>query len=137
MNAYTLKEIADYIIGAYPESCLARNQPLEASVTDCIDFFHYEKLGWCGCGMPELAQNAARKYLDAVRARHEEGVEVGSAMLKKAFGCQYADADGLLLCLAYTLDEAELTEHGGGVGSAWLTDEGAMFLSLLNMEGDE
>lgn len=33
---------------------------------------------------------------------------------------------------AYTLDAIGLTEHGSGIGSAWLTEEGEMFLWLLN-----
>ena len=137
MNAYTVKDIADYIIRTYPESILCQDGSDNPSVSDCVDFFQYDKLGWCGCGRPELALDAVRKYLDAVRARHEESVEAGTEMLENAFGHKYADSDGLLLCLAYTLDEAELTEHGSGVGRAWLTDEGAMFLTLLNMEDDE
>ena len=51
--------------------------------------------------------------------------------LCEKFGVDNVYDNNLLLCLAYTLDAAELTEHGSSIGGAWLTEEGRMFLWLL------
>ena len=58
------------------------------------------------------------------------------------FGVKYVYDDKLLLCLAYTLDAAGFTDHGSSISGAWLTDEGKMFLWLLEQnrniyEGDD
>jgi hypothetical protein len=57
-------------------------------------------------------------------------------MFSERFGVQTVYDNELLLCLAYTLDAAEFTEHGSGIGGAWITSEGKMFLWLLENEKD-
>lgn len=44
--------------------------------------------------------------------------------------------NSLLLCLAYAMDAAGFTEHGSSISNAWLTDEGKMFLEVLQKEPD-
>lgn len=127
-----VNEIKDYIIKKYPDSCLAYNYKEEyyydeQLIEECEDFFYYEKLKWCGCGMPEIAKKVIRDYLEIVNNDSDKKCDE----LKKRFGVEYVYDNELLLCLAYALDAAKFTEHGSSVGGAWLADEGKMFLWLL------
>lgn len=149
----SIKEIANYIITHYPDSCLAMNYCKEyitdISLEECEDFFYYEKLNFCGCGSPSTAKICIRDYLKIVNDYHESKEDFKEAYkqerdsLQKRFGVTSTYDSELLLCLAYTLDAAGFTEHGSGIGSAWLTKEGKMFLWLLerneelNEEEDE
>lgn len=135
-----VNEIKNYIIKKYPDSCLAYNYNEkyyydERLIKECEDFFYYEKLNWCGCGDPETAKRVIRDYLEIVDNNSDEKRKE----LKNRFGAEYVYDNELLLCLAYTLDAVEFTEHGSSVGGAWLADEGKMFLWLLkhNEELDE
>jgi hypothetical protein len=134
-------EIKDYIIKHYPDSCLAENNKdgrvycEEELFEVCEDFFYYEKLNWCGCGSPETAKRVVRDYLEATSLKYDEKRQA----LKKRFGVGDVYGNELMLCLAYAIDGAGLTEHGSSIGCAWVTDEGKMFLWLLknNKELDE
>ena len=136
-----ITEIKNYIINHYPDSCLAVNTKNgcvycdEELMEECENFFYYEKLNWCGCGSPEVAKRVVRDYLEAASLKSDEKREA----LKKRFGFDHVYDNELLLCLAYAVDAAELTEHGSSIGGAWLSDEGKMFLWLLknNQELDE
>lgn len=55
-----------------------------------------------------------------------------SDILEIHFGVTSIYNNPLLLCLAYTMDAAEFTEHGTGIGGAWLSDRGKIYLWLLN-----
>jgi len=111
--------------------CLAYNYnddySAEQLLEECQDFFYHERLQWCGCGLPSLAKKAIRDYLRCVNCEYYEKHN----RLKQRFGVEYVDDNELLLCLAYALDSAGFTEHGGSIGGAWLTPEGKMFLWLL------
>ena len=128
---WDLETIRNYIVKKYPESCFALNKETEHE--DCIGFFYYEKLKWCGCGRPEDALEAVRKLLKC-----HENFDDREERFKQNFGegVKSVYDNELLLCLAYTLDAAGLTEHGGGIGGAWLTDEGEMLLWLLENKPD-
>lgn len=130
-----INEIKDYIIEKYPNSCLAKNYNSsyydEQLMEECEDFFYYEKLNWCGCGDPETAKRVIRDYLKIADGNFDEKRN----SLKERFGVEYVYDNELLLCLAYALDAAGFTEHGGSVGGAWTGIEGKMFLWLL--EHDE
>lgn len=117
-----INTIKDYIIKKYPDSSLAYNYNRnyycdEELMEGCENFFYYEKLRWCGCGDPDSAKEVVKEYLQAVKARR---VDVNN---------------DLVLCLAYTMDAAGLTDHGSSICGAWLTDEGEMFLWLLEQNG--
>lgn len=82
--------------------------------------------GWfCGCGSPTLAAERLRDLL-ALHPLHSN---------REAFEAFVPDA-GIAELLLYTLDHFELTEHGGTVGGAWLSDKGKAILEALNLEAD-
>lgn len=85
-----------------------------------------EIMGWCACGMPEKAVEALVQYLKAVEWAWEDRMERGSDVAEKAG----IPNDGLFYLVAYIADERGLTEHGGSVGGAWLTDKGRDFIKL-------
>lgn len=130
-----LNIIKDHIIKTYPESCLAYNYNdsyyEELLIEECEDFFYYEKLHWCGCGDPDAAKEVIRDYLEVVNKKFDSDAD-----FYDKFGVKYVYDDKLLLCLAYTLDAAGFTDHGSSIGGAWLTDEGKMFLWLLEQNKD-
>lgn len=129
--------IKDYIIKNYPDSCLAHNCANISYVDpeECEDFFYYEKLNWCGCGLPDVAKMTVRDFLWALHGDVDHWEKREERFLEK-FGVKDVYENNLLLCLAYALDAAELTEHGGSIGGAWLTEEGRMFLWLLEQNED-
>lgn len=135
MNIENVNEIKDYIIKTYPESCLAYNYndsySEELLIEECEDFFYYEKLNWCGCGDPDMAKAVIRDYLEAVKAKFDSKVD-----FKEKFGVISVYDNRLLLCLAYALDAAGFSEHGSSISGAWLTNEGKMFLWLLEQNKD-
>ena len=143
MNA---NEIGNYIIKKYPNCCLAYNSKnhnyyKEELIEECENFFYYEKLNWCGCGDPDTAKRVIRDFLRILYDYKKED-NTNSAYHRKCknlnerFGVDNVYDNELLLCLAYTLDSADLIEHGSSIGGAWSTDEGDMFLWLLN-QNDE
>ena len=145
---YSLLEVAKRIIDEHPGSFLARESDGAAqavSLKNCLDYYYYDALNWCGCGQPETALKAIKDYLSCVKFVHAKP-EVPVSERAKIVPSGYMDESGypdiyknpLLLCLAYAMDAAEFTDHGGGIGSAWLTTEGEMFLWVLeNIDLDE
>ena len=136
MKYFTVEKIKDYIIKKYPQSCLAikyNSIPYtdEELLIECEHFFYYEKLKWCGCGCPTLARQTVKDFLAA-----HETFENKITLLLKNFNVSSVYDNALLLCLAYTIDAAGLTEHGSGIGGAWLTEEGKMYLDILNVFED-
>ena len=132
----TIDKIKSYIIKNYPQSCLAVNDALGSLIADeifkdCEDFFYYEKLHWCGCGSSELAKRCVRDYLNILSIKFYDRKKAKLELFSN-FGEFTVCDNPLLLCLAYSLDAAKLTTHGSSIEGAWLTDEGEMFLWLLN-----
>lgn len=143
-----INEIKDYIIKTYPNSNLAfnyagnkENYNNEQLIKECEDFFYYEKLNWCGCGCPEDAKKVIRDFLSILnitsdawrfeRDKRNELCALRDEAFKNRFGVGAVYDNELLLCLAYALDAAGFTEHGGSIGGAWIDTEGKMFLWLL------
>lgn len=144
-----INEIKDYIIKKYPNSCLACNYNEyyydEQLIKECEDFFYYEKLNWCGCGSPEIVKKTIRDFLRILYDNKKELLDNKmrnwdwnrrDENFQERFGVKSVYDNELLLCLAYTLDAAEFTEHGSGIGGAWIDIEGEMFLWLLNQNED-
>ena len=96
----------------------------ETDLNKVIKFYYFEKLQWCGCGVPETATFTVWKLLDAL---NENGLEERKAKLKEYFGVESVYDNDLLMCLVYELDRAEFTEHGSSVGWTWLTEDGEYF----------
>jgi hypothetical protein len=78
---------------------------------------------FCGCGAPEDAAETLRQLL-ALHPLHSN---------REAFDARVPD-DGLQYLLLYTLSHFDLTEHGGSVGGAWLSDKGKSVLAGLEHE---
>jgi hypothetical protein len=77
---------------------------------------------FCGCGANEDVLALVRDRLRAINDERTEATPPGD--------------DPLAWLLAYVLDSADLTEHGGSVGYAWLTDKGKEVLAVLERHGD-
>lgn len=145
----TIEWIVDYIIRHYPDSCLAINHKVDmpqgvrqvpvggvgftrqddSLVKEAQNFFYYEKLKWCGCGNPKQAKRQILYYLGILDRRFS--YEKEREEMKRLFGVEFVYDNPLLLCFAYAMDAAEFTEHGTSIGAPWLTEEGEMFLWLL------
>lgn len=81
---------------------------------------------FCGCGSPEDAAAALLRLL-RLHPLYEN---------RDAFKEWITDT-GIEYLLLYSLDHYELTEHGGTVGGAWLTDKGeAVRKALAREEAD-
>lgn len=152
-----LNNIVNYIKEEYPDSCLAFNTNVRQTESneflssqflfnECEDFFYYEKLKWCGCGDPELVKKAILKYL-TIRNNWSELCDKDDIPFQemyrqiqdeyaKYFGVQNEYEEPLLLALAYTLDATGFTEHGSSISGCWMTDEGRMFLFILQNNPD-
>jgi hypothetical protein len=78
---------------------------------------------FCGCGQPEAAAAALLRLL-RLHPLHSN---------REAFE-QWISDDGIEMLLLYTLDAWKLTEHGGSVGGAWLTEEGKKIRDALAAE---
>jgi len=141
-----LVDIKQYIIKMYPDSTFIINY---ANIDDfdelrdgCEEFFYDEFLSWCSCGASMIVKKTIRDYLQLIQldftqlTRHRGGYNISlddlHAKWRERFGVNTIYENELLLCLAYTLDAAGFTDHGSSISNAWLTDEGEMFLWLLN-----
>lgn len=126
-----VNKVKDYIVKTYPESCLAYNYNdtyyEEQLIEECENFFYYEKMNWCGCGEPDTVKMVVKDYLEVINNKYNDN----DINFENKFGVKSVYDNNLLLCLAYTIDAAGFTEHGSSIGGAWLTDEGEMFLWLL------
>ena len=76
---------------------------------------------FCGCGVPENACESLRKLL-----KWHEDWDHRDEMREYLGELKYLTL--------YTLDHFELIEHGGGVGSSWLTGLGENVLAGLERE---
>lgn len=104
-------------------------------ITKILKYYYYEKLAWCGCGSPSDAMLTVGKFLNALADNDLDGRK---GKLKEAFGVESVYDNELLLCLAYCMDRAELTDHGSSIGWAWLTEDGEYFLwAIKEAEKDD
>lgn len=139
-----LNEIRHYIVTKYPDCCLSSNygdSDFEVEYKDILieelnNYFWYEHMDLCGCGRPLDCQENIKKYLQVLKdwtdAETGRAIELKQDGLNKAFNVQSVYDNTLLLFLAYVLDSYGFTEHCGGIGGAWITDLGRMYLDVLN-----
>lgn len=77
------------------------------------------ELGGCACGEPERVDDMMLAYL---ASREPEGWPKPAPV---------GVSEDAALLLAYLADMLGWTEHGGSVGGAWLTEDGAAALANL------
>ena len=94
-----------------------RQDKLEGEVMELFDF--------CRCGNPHIFIEGLRQYLTLVKFAHDDRIpeEYRDENLQNDYYVPYM----------YLADKAGLTEHGGSVFSAWLTDKGKDLLKRLNV----
>lgn len=140
-----LSEIAERLVKLYPDSSLAKN---ECVITGCRDqwyeedliehllnFFNYEILKLCGCGIPENTDEAIYQLLKIRKdwLDHTITYEEKKERYKSDMGLD-VNKDmhyGLVQFVLYVLNEVDLLEHGSSVGGSWLTDLGEMYFCVL------
>lgn len=77
----------------------------------------FDLFGFCSCGNPWKATEYIKKYL----------TEISKDMDKRGD----LESDVAYWLTAYLCDAHGLTEHGGSVGGAWLTELGKEWLEKL------
>lgn len=142
-----VKEIRNWIIEKYPDSCIAVNDKnngpssddaVDNEGTNCLlsevrDHFLYEVMGLCGCGNTLSTMMDIRDYLMIVKISHEQSFDIARNMLEKRFGVKYVSDNSLLQFMAYILDHNGLTNHGTSINGAWLEDLGKKCLTVFDM----
>ena len=152
-------QIVKYLTECFPDSCFAvnyRNGPYVENINEELyNYFRYEVLDWCGCGAPEEADKQVLKYLNLVDIPWRDKLDTTwekklsnfdskykkyKELCREYFGCESVYDNPLLLCLAYTMDAAEFTEHGSGIGGAWIEPKGKIYRYAiqkhLELEGE-
>ena len=86
-------------------------------------------LNFCWCGRPAAALLSLRSILQLHDGPNGNLSLPGIDALVPDEGTQYL--------ILYWLDAQDLTEHGGSVGGAWLTDLGKSVLEFLSPLSDE
>lgn len=141
-----LSEIAEYIVEHNPECYMARNHTVSKGCRDSeyewylieylMDYYIFERLGLCGCGVVELTYEAIRLYLQIRKDYHEDKIEYIEISCRYLTDLHIDKADdlhfGILQFMAYVLDDKGFTDHGGSIGGCWLTDDGERLLTVLN-----
>lgn len=144
-----------YLKTYFPDSCFSRNYTQYSSLSyddiyeELYKTFRYEVLNWCGCGSPEEADKEVIKYLNLIdipwkneSLPFNEKYSNSKKLCQEYFGCETIYDNPLLLCLAYTMDAAGFSEHGSGIGGAWITGRGKIYRyaiqkHLKNKEDEE
>jgi hypothetical protein len=87
---------------------------------------YYGQLKFCGCGEPKHVHAFTIECLKTFDIEHPRPVGAIDAIAALVT----ADPEAAAYFIAYTLDQLCLTEHGGSVGGAWLTDRGKQFVEI-------
>lgn len=140
----TLKGIAQYVIEKYPKSCFAQNinefgygyvlEDDELLAEELANFFAYDLLHLCGCGIPDNTWEVIRRIL---RIRSKAREMEYSDILQMYKDELHLDTDddlqhGSFQFILYVLDHYGLIEHGSSVGGCWLSELGKMYLMVLD-----
>jgi hypothetical protein len=92
-----------------------------------------DSLGFCGCGLPTEAMVFLRDVLQVLNGK--QGVDFKSFDAK--LGELGLPDGGLRYFVFYMIDHLGLTEHGGSVNGAWLTDKGRDVLAHIEKYGSD
>lgn len=141
-----LSEIAEFVIENYPDCCMAHNNVVkqgcreewyeEYLIDDLMDFFSYEIVDLCGCGIPEYTYEIIRRTLTIRKDWQEDRIKYAEVQ-KRYKDDLYLDTEdkmqyGIVQLILYLLDSREILEHGSSIGGCWLTKLGEMYLDVLN-----
>lgn len=96
----------------------------EFSNKELNDLF-YGKLHWC-CGDPEQVLNSIHEVLEFSRDLHNRDISETNCYVS-----------GYTQFMWHALNDADLLEHGCGVGGSWLTEKGEILLEMLEKYGVE
>jgi hypothetical protein len=113
------------------DGCVAQFETAEALIAEGL-------FEWCGCGQPWAALDYVRLRLEDIAEEGPEHVRELNSPEWHAFWEKRSERRTKLFPLPgsdyffwYWADDLGLTEHGGGVGGAWMTDYGREVLGLL------
>ena len=141
-----LSEIAEYIIEHNQDCCMAVNNEVikrcredwyeESLIEPLMDYYMYEELNLCGCGIPEDTYEIIRRYLHIREDYYTDKIEYKDVLERYKTDLHIKDDDslqaGLLQFMMYVLDHKGFTEHGSSIGGCWLTNKGRMLLTVLD-----
>lgn len=141
-----LSEIAEFVVEKYPDCCMAINNVVDRGnredwyeeylIDNLMDFFSYEIVDMCGCGVPEDTYEVIRRILNIRQSWSEEGIKYDELQSKYEKELHLNTKDslhyGVLQFVLYMLDSKEIIEHGSSIGGCWLTEWGKMYLTVLN-----
>lgn len=85
----------------------------------------YGKLHWC-CGRPDQVLESIYEILNISKNFHNHNVS--------STNCYDS---GCIQFMWHALNDADLLEHGCGVGGSWLTEKGEILLAMLDKYGVE
>lgn len=139
----TITEIAEVIVKEYPDSCVADLGDLsiyededDILVDYLMDFFFFEILDFCGCGVPADTHEVIRRILNIRTLWAEDKLDYEKVQEEYKTDLNIDTSDdigyGLLQFILYTLDSNGILEHGTSVQGSWLTPLGKMYLTVLN-----
>ena len=141
-----LSEIAEYIIEHNQDCCMAVNNEVikrcredwyeESLIEPLMDYYMYEELNLCGCGIPEDTYEIIRRYLHIREDWRTDKIEYNYVLERYKMDLHIDDNDslqaGLLQFMMYVLDHKGFTEHGSSIGGCWLADKGRRLLTVLD-----
>ena len=118
-----LSEIAEYVANNYPDCCMSQNCDVikgcrekwyeESLIEPLLNFYIHEKMGWSEKSLSY--DEVVNSYKVNLHIDYNNSIHYG-----------------LLQFLMYVLDSYGFTEHGGGIGGCWLTEDGERLLAVLD-----
>lgn len=97
----------------------------------------YDDWKFCGCGNPDDVLDYLERVLAAYGVPDANKSEAEWIAARHALDATIASDSTLRLFVAYWIAAQGLTEHGGNVDGAWLSDHGRIVLGLLRNRGEE
>lgn len=101
------------------------------TVKDPVDLIQCHFLKFCACGMPEDNLDYVRRGLLLIDLRKEIWTDRLTMTDYAGLRHDLFGSESAALFFDYWADSMKLTEHGGGIGGAWLTAEGKELLEDL------
>lgn len=141
-----ISEIAEYVANNYPDFCTSQSCKVikgcreewyeENLIEPLLNFYIHEKMDLCECGRPEDTYEVIRRYLHIRKSWSEKSLSYDEVVNSYKVNLHIDDNNsihyGLLQFLMYVLDSYGFTEHGGGIGGCWLTEDGERLLTVLD-----